>query len=119
MVELPLTMAQDHTLFVILRHEDERAWVEKADFLRGRGGMALIDTHPDYLLEDRIVHAYARLLERYAQDTSAWKALPHEVSAWWRRRASSRIERMGADWIVVGPAAGEAQVELMEGTAWR
>ncbi len=49
MVELPLTMQQDHTLFVILRHGDETAWVEKAEFLRGRGGLALIDTHPDYL----------------------------------------------------------------------
>ncbi len=81
--------------------------------------MALIDTHPDYLLEERIMDAYARLLERYADDASAWKALPREVSAWWRRRAASRIERAGADWIVTGPAAADAQIELEEGTTWR
>jgi len=119
MVELPLTMQQDHTLFVILRHRDETAWVEKAEFLRAHGGLALIDTHPDYLIDDRIKDAYRSLLERFATDETAWKALPREVSTWWRRRADSRIERAGADWIVTGPAAGEARVELVEGTAWR
>jgi hypothetical protein len=119
MVELPLTMAQDHTLFVILRHDDASAWIEKAEFLRGRGGLALIDTHPDYLVEERIKSAYRSLLEHFASDGSAWKALPREVSAWWRRRANSRIERAGADWIVTGPAAEEARVELTEGASWR
>jgi hypothetical protein len=119
MVELPLTMPQDHTLFVILRHKDETAWIDKAEFLRERGGMALIDTHPDYLLDDRIMGAYRRLLERYADDQTAWKVLPREVSAWWRRRADSQIERAGDDWIVTGPAVEEARVELVEGTPWR
>jgi peptidoglycan/xylan/chitin deacetylase (PgdA/CDA1 family) len=120
MLELPLTMPQDHTMFVILRHRDETAWVRKADFLRARGGMALIDTHPDYLIEDRrMMDAYTRLLERYATDGSAWKALPRDVSAWWRRRAASRVQRSGTDWIVTGPAAAEARVQLMEGKPWR
>ncbi len=119
MVELPLTMPQDHTLFVILHHSDETAWIEKAEFLRDRGGMALIDTHPDYLVEERIMAAYRRLLERYAMDTTAWKALPRDVSAWWHRRADSRIERAGGGWIVTGPAAEEARVELVESAPWR
>lgn len=119
MVELPLTMPQDHTLFVILRHADERAWVQKAQALRARGGMAMIDTHPDYLLDRTIFNAYRRLLERFADDTSAWKALPCEVSAWWRRRAASRVERAGGEWVVSGPAAAQARVELVEGTPWR
>jgi hypothetical protein len=119
MVELPMTMPQDHTLFVILGHSDERAWTQKADFLRSRGGMALIDTHPDYLLDDRAKEAYGRLLERYAHDDSAWRALPREVSAWWRRRADSTIARAGDEWVVRGPAAEEARVELVEGAAWR
>jgi hypothetical protein len=119
MVELPLTMPQDHTLFVILRHSDESAWIEKAEFLRSRGGMAMIDTHPDYLIDERIMGAYRRLLERYAGDPTAWKALPRDVSAWWRMRAASKIERAGEDWIVTGPAAGGARVELVEGATWR
>ena len=119
MVELPLTMQQDHTLFAILRQRDESAWLQKADFLRERGGMALIDTHPDYLLEETVGAAYARLLENYAQDGTAWKPLPRELSDWWRRRAASRIERLGDEWVVSGPAGEEAGIELVEGTSWR
>jgi len=111
MVELPPTMTQDHTLFVILRHRGERAWVEKAEFLRSRGGMALLVTHPDYLTDPAFLDAYRRFLARFADDAGAWKALPREVSAWWRRRADSRLAWTGSHWRVLGPAAGEARVE--------
>jgi hypothetical protein len=117
LVELPVTLRQDHTLFVILGHEDETAWVEKTNFLREQGGMALIDTHPDYLTDERIFSAYARYLQRFADDETAWQALPREVSAWWRRRAESWLEHDGSTWQVLGPAALEGQVTF-EGGAW-
>lgn len=116
MVELPLTLPQDHTLFVILGHQDEQAWVRKAEFLRARGGLAMIDTHPDYLVDRRIFDAYARFLTRFAPDATAWHALPREVSAWWRRRAASSLSREGDTWRIVGPAAGEARIEFRRGT---
>lgn len=116
-VELPVTLAQDHTLFVILRHEDERAWVRKTCFLRDHSGMALLDTHPDYLVEDRILQAYARFLEQFAHDPTAWKALPRDVSSWWRRRAASSLQYGDEGWEIVGPAADEARIE-MRGEAW-
>jgi hypothetical protein len=117
LVELPLTMVQDHTLFVILRQKDETAWVQKAELLRGRGGLAMIDTHPDYLLDERLLRAYGRFLAHFAADPSAWKALPREVSAWWRKRAASHLEWHGDSWRVVGPAAEEGRVQFHEG-AW-
>lgn len=110
LVELPITLPQDHTLFVILRHADERAWVEKASFLRERGGMALLITHPDYLLTESSRRPYVRFLEAFASDPTAWRALPREVSAWWRRRAASTIERDWRGWRISGPAAGEGRV---------
>ncbi len=117
MVELPVTLVQDHTLFVILRHADETAWVQKTDFLRRRGGMAMLDTHPDYLTDTRMLSAYGRFLDRYANDAGAWHALPREVNSWWRRRAASRLERHPGGWEPIGPAAAEAGVELHE-DAW-
>ena len=117
LVELPVTLRQDHTLFVILGHQDETAWVEKTNFLRARGGMALIDTHPDYLVDDRIFNAYARFLERFGDDATAWRALPREVSAWWRRRAQSWLEYDGSTWQVAGPAELEGRVSF-EGGTW-
>jgi hypothetical protein len=110
LVELPITMPQDHTLFVILGHRDESLWVDKAAYLRARGGMALVLTHPDYMGDEQVRSAYARLLERFAHDPSAWKALPRDVTAWWRRRAASGLVRNGRGWQVTGPAAGEAVV---------
>ena len=71
-------------------------WANKAEFLRDRGGMAMIDTHPDYLIDERIFSAYARFLDRFAEDPTAWQALPREVSAWWRRRAASWLEHDGS-----------------------
>ncbi len=110
LVELPITIPQDHTLFELLDHRDESLWMQKASFLKEQGGLALLLTHPDYLHEGERLDAYARFLDAFAGDESAWKALPREVSGWWRRRAASSIERDGDGWTVVGPAAGEARI---------
>lgn len=112
-VELPVTLPQDHTLFVILGHGDESAWVQKAEFLKARKGMALLITHPDYFHHEPLARAYKALLQQYASDERAWKPVPREVSAWWRRRGSSVAERSDADWTVVGPAADEATISLV------
>jgi hypothetical protein len=109
-VELPITLPQDHTLFAILRR-DESLWLEKTEELRRRGGLALLITHPDYMLEERHREAYTHLLTAFAGDPTSWAALPREVSAWWRRRAESHIER-GKDgrWRIVGPAAADGRI---------
>jgi hypothetical protein len=112
LVELPITLPQDHTLFTILRRQDARAWEEKAEYLRERGGMALLITHPDYMIERRWVEVYRRFLERYADDTTLWRALPMDVAAWWRRRADSRLVADGDGWRIDGPAAPEGRVML-------
>jgi peptidoglycan/xylan/chitin deacetylase (PgdA/CDA1 family) len=111
LVELPITLPMDHTLFELLGHEDASLWAEKADFLRDRGGMALLLTHPDYLDGTRMLE-YERFIEAFCSDESAWLALPHEVSAWWRQRAASQIVREGEGWKVVGPASGRARIQL-------
>jgi hypothetical protein len=110
LVELPITLVQDHTLFVLLRQVAEDVWVEKAEYLRQRGGMALVITHPDYMLGDDELAAYDRFLARFATDPEAWRALPKEVAEWWRRRAASRLEPEPNGWRVVGPAREEGRV---------
>jgi len=114
LVELPITLPQDHTLFVILRRGD-RLWHEKAEALRRRGGMALLITHPDYMLDDERLVAYERFLRAYGDDPSVWAALPHEVSAWWRRRAATSIAAGAEGWTAHGPGAAEARISLHPG----
>jgi hypothetical protein len=111
LVELPITLPQDHTLFVILGL-DERTWTEKAQAIRERGGMALLITHPDYMLSDDRLAAYERFLSFVQADGSAWHALPRDVARWWRDRAASHLERTAEGWQVVGPARANARVAL-------
>ena len=112
MVELPITMPQDHTLFTILRRDGETAWLEKSRAIRERSGMALLLTHPDYLGTPETAEPYRRTLAALGHDATAWRALPRDVAAWWRRRAASTVERDGDGWRVAGPAAGEGAVRL-------
>jgi peptidoglycan/xylan/chitin deacetylase (PgdA/CDA1 family) len=113
LVELPVTLPQDHTLFEILR-ADGHVWHEKADYLRARGGMALLITHPDYILDDCRLAAYRGFLEEFAADPAAWKALPRDVSRWWRRRMASSLVYEHGSWRVSGAAADEATVAYAE-----
>jgi hypothetical protein len=111
-VELPITLPQDHTLYVILRAHDGQPWIDKAERIRARGGLALMITHPDYVDVGPVVAAYEQLLTHFARDRGVWRALPAEVAAWWRRRAASYLERDDGTWRVVGAAAGEAAISF-------
>jgi len=115
LVELPITLPQDHTIFQILGIGDD-VWHEKAALLRRRGGMALIDTHPDYMLEAGPLRAYERFLAAFGRDPSAWTPLPAEVSEWWRRRAATSLQFVDGSWQPCGPAAADARVAFAGGS---
>ena len=93
-VELPYTLAQDHCLFVILRENDNRIWKEKLDWIAAAGGMALLNTHPDYMnfdgtkcsREEYPASYYADLLEyiRTKYSGQFWHPLPQEMARFWR-----------------------------------
>ena len=51
-VELPYTLPQDSTLFLLLCEKTTDIWRRKLDWIAAHGGMALIDTHPDYMALD-------------------------------------------------------------------
>ena len=48
-VEMPYTMPQDSTLFIILQEKTIDIWKHKLDWIAKHGGMALVNTHPDYM----------------------------------------------------------------------
>lgn len=112
MVELPITMPQDHTLFAILQNADADVWLRKAELLRERQGMALVLTHPDYAVDPRVANGYRSLLARFHDDRTVWHALPREVAAWWRERDSSVIRGGGDGWHIEGPAARSGRIRF-------
>ena len=89
-VELPYTLPQDSTLFLLLRETTPDIWMRKLDWIAEHGGMVLLDTHPDYMSFDGSpqtateypVAFYREFLTylktRYAGEY--WHALPNEVA---------------------------------------
>jgi hypothetical protein len=93
-VELPYTLPQDFTLFVLLREVTTAVWRRKLDWIVQNGGMALIKVHPDYMAfgpndtrSDRYpAEFYTDFLDyldsRYRGEF--WLAHPSEVARYWR-----------------------------------
>jgi glycosyltransferase involved in cell wall biosynthesis len=89
-LELPYTLPQDSTLFLLLRETTPDIWHKKLDWVAERGGMALVNVHPDYIqFQDEAaspqtypVSLYEELLrytrERYGR--SYWNPLPRELA---------------------------------------
>jgi hypothetical protein len=112
MVELPMTLPQDHTMFSILQEAGPEIWLQKAQHLRQRQGMVLVLTHPDYARDRRVTESYETLLDTFQGDETAWRPLPCEVAAWWRDRDASTIRQDGDAWRIDGPAFGRGTVGL-------
>jgi glycosyltransferase involved in cell wall biosynthesis len=93
-VELPYSLPQDSTLFLILRETSPEIWIRKLDWVAEHGGMALINVHPDYLRFDGEstnprtfpVTYYRQLLEHVRQRYAGayWQPLPRELAAWYQ-----------------------------------
>jgi hypothetical protein len=86
-VELPYTLPQDCTLFIVLGESTPRIWLDKLDFIERNHGMGLLNTHPDYLKEPKIWNIYVDFLETMKERGGYWHALPRDVARWWRCRA--------------------------------
>ena len=112
MVELPITMPQDHTLFTILQRPDAGIWLRKAQRLRELGGMVLVLSHPDYARDERLTAGYRALLDVFAGDETVWHALPVEAATWWRGRAASTLRPHRGGWKIDGPASAAGRVRL-------
>ena len=112
LVELPVTLAQDHTLFEILGREDIGVWTEKSAWLAEQGGLVNVIIHPDYMLSPERMGLYEELLRFLGGLEGGWHALPRDVAAWWRVRDGLRIEGEGAAARVAGPGAERATVFL-------
>ncbi|HEX2653285.1 MAG TPA: glycosyltransferase, partial [Xanthobacteraceae bacterium] len=90
-VELPYTLPQDSTLFLLLEENSPDIWLRKADWIASHGGMLLVNVHPDYIQFQKdspnaktydyrhYVQLLEYLRERYAGEY--WHALPRDVAA--------------------------------------
>jgi len=88
-VELPYTLPQDFTLFVVLREPNIEIWKKKLDWVAACGGMALLNTHPDYMCfegtakKDEFPASFYEEFLAYAKEKYAdtyWSTTPCEVA---------------------------------------
>lgn len=90
-VELPYTLAQDSTLISVMGEIGPRLWLEKVGFIEEHSGMALVNTHPDYLRDSTTRKAYEAFLAAMHDRSGYWQALPREVARWWRSRSDGAL----------------------------
>jgi peptidoglycan/xylan/chitin deacetylase (PgdA/CDA1 family) len=115
LVELPITLVQDHTLWEILGDESIDRWIEKSEWIAANHGLVQLLVHPDYVLSDERLGLYDSFLEWLSdlhRRANGWHAVPREVAEWWRQRtALSCVSGPdGAARIEGGPGAERATV---------
>ena len=91
-LEIPLTTAQDYSVFQILNDYSLDLWKQQIGLVREHNGLLSFLTHPDYLIEDRSRQVYESLLSylrEIANLDNVWVALPSEIDRWWRERSQN------------------------------
>jgi hypothetical protein len=93
-VELPYTLPQDSTLFLLFKEKSIEIWKRKLDWIAERGGMALLGVHPDYISFDGDLRGgrqfparfYTELLQyiKSKYGGCCWNALPKEIATFVR-----------------------------------
>jgi hypothetical protein len=105
-VELPYTLPQDSTLFLIYRDRAIDVWKAKLDWVAAHGGLALVNVHPDYLafdgqkpgVSESSSAVYEELL-RYAKTHYAgayWHTTPKDLAQYVRQQ---RLQREPEVWL--------------------
>ena len=97
-VELPYTLPQDFTLFVLMRKKNIDVWKKKLAWIVAKGGMVLMNTHPDYMsfyrekpnYDEYPAVYYEEFLNFIKQKYEGlyWHILPREMAGFWRNRNS-------------------------------
>jgi peptidoglycan/xylan/chitin deacetylase (PgdA/CDA1 family) len=105
LVELPITLPQDHTLWEILRDTSIDRWVEKSEWIMANGGLVNLILHPDYVVEPDRLAIYDAFLAWLAGQDGGWHALPREVATWWRERERLEVVADGDGHRVAGESS--------------
>jgi hypothetical protein len=95
-VELPYTLPQDSTLFLLLGEETAGTWKQKLDWIAAKGGLALVNIHPDYIdfagkrtsscyPQSLVKELFEHLCSRYRG--KFWNPLARDLACWFRRHA--------------------------------
>lgn len=112
LVELPITLVQDHTAWEILGRDPIELWTQKTEWVARHHGLVNIIVHPDYVLSHERLATYEKFLiflrERLDQDRG-WHCLPRDVARWWRTREGSAVTQDDGEIRIIGRAGAAAE----------
>jgi hypothetical protein len=103
-VELPYTLPQDFTLFLLMEERSIDIWVKKLDWIFEHGGMVHLKTHPDYMnfdntkisTEEYPANLYTKFLEciknKYAG--KYWHVLPKDMARFFLTNSMNSMTRI-------------------------
>ncbi len=89
-LELPYTLVQDYSLVSVVGETSPKIWLNKVDFIGRFQGMALLNSHPDYLKNRLNFKIYNDFINAVKDMDGYWSALPREAARWWRYRTEGR-----------------------------
>ncbi|GIU70313.1 MAG: hypothetical protein KatS3mg002_1549 [Candidatus Woesearchaeota archaeon] len=94
-IELPYTLPQDFTPYVLMKETTPKIWIDKLDWIAEHNGMALVNVHPDYIdfensgknFEEFNLNIYTDFLEyvKTKYEGKYWNPLPTEVAVFWKK----------------------------------
>lgn len=94
LVELPVTVTQDYSLFNILNDYSINLWKQQIELILESHGLINVIIHPDYSVSSRERTVFEALLSHLAKlrdERGVWTALPKEIARWWRQRSEMKL----------------------------
>lgn len=113
LLELPVTMIQDYSLFHVLGQYSIDLWQQQARLILDGHGLMNCIVHPDYLTTRREQDVYKALLDylhTLRSDQQVWMPLPRDVARWWQERSAMTLVADGTGWRITG--AGNERARL-------
>src|SRR6266478_5854299 len=113
LLEIPVTVTQDYSLFNILNSYSTDLWKEQLKLILDGHGLISIIVHPDYIVEEKARNTYRQLLGMLAElrrSSEIWATVPLEINNWWRMRRELKLVRQGEDWVIKGQGKERARI---------
>ena len=112
-LEMPVTVTQDYSLFHILGSYSTSLWEEQCRMILGGHGLISVIVHPDYIINKKANNTYRRLLAHLAylrEKLFVWSTTPREINNWWRTRSKLKLAAVGDRWRIEGEGSQRARI---------
>lgn len=112
-LELPVTMTQDYSLFHIIGDYSIDLWKKQIALISEKHGFISMIIHPDYLMTAKAERTYRDLLKYLTELSRAGKTmicLPKDVNAWWRARRDMKLVNENGKWRIEGEGKERARI---------